>query len=395
MPDEMWVNIMSYLPVSDRGRLAQTCRALKRPFSDPRLWKTVKIALNNFDHSGYAHEEYDEYDYVHDVMECKGLPICDATSYLPMIERFGKYFQNLTIIFFGIWPGPMERDCEDVIQCITTHCCRYEILTLDVQIDGCTMCPTDLNILAKLFTLQLKSFTLFGMTYIDLRVLLSNVKLHGCLERLSLYWRGEGNRWQFPSPDETLAVASRFTQLRALYLHSSMISNDLIVNLYDRGRPPLQELGIMMYVENWMPNGGLPHIEANSWIRLRTHSPCLQVHVKNICMIPDDKLFDFLRPEIQVASITSSDDRPNGRPIIYADRFSSTLQKYVEFSHYSSGEDAEIVYMVTKCIHLVHLEYNGALRVNTIRELARLRGSRWLHFNVSNVFINARSLLGR
>ena len=49
---------------------------------------------------------------------------------------------------------------------------------------------------------------------------------------------------------------------------------------------------------------------------------------------------------------------------------------------YSRGLDAELVYMVTKCSHLVHLEYNGRLRVNTIRGLAGLRGSRWRHFLV-------------
>ena len=45
--------------------------------------------------------------------------------------------------------------------------------------------------------------------------------------------------------------------------------------------------------------------------------------------------------------------------------------------------------MVTKCSHLVHFEYNGTLWDHTIREIAGLRGSRWLHFlvNLDNAII--------
>ena len=148
----------------------------------------------------------------------------------------------------------------EVIQCIA-RCCRYRILTLCPSSRTGSAFETDLNVLAQLFTNQhLKSFTLLGVICLDIRVLLSNDKPNGCLEHLGLYWQGgtpvlelPSPRWhgrrirrrrvpvlELPSPREMLAVTSQFTQLRTLYLLSSMVSDDLIVSLSDQGRAPLR-----------------------------------------------------------------------------------------------------------------------------------------------------------
>ena len=363
---------MSRLSLSDRGRLAQTCRVLEGSFCHPSLWKTVTIVLRSFIEQKYG-------------PICEILPIVEPASYLARVERFGAYFKDLTLLYTRN-KNPMSRDCVDVIQCIM-RCCRYEILTLNASSHAFVMCPTDLNILAQLFTNQcLKSFTLIGVTRFDIRVLLSNDKLSGCLERLSLDWHSAGSTARTniigPTPGQMVAATSQFTQLRALYLQSPMLSDDLIVNLSNQGRAPLRELGILETDASQLVGGKLPHIEASSWTRLCAYSPCLQVHVILVSWVTNDELFRFLLPEVPLASISFSKHSDCSDLCSLADRFSSTLRKFVASNNYPSWLDAELVYMVTKCSHLVDFEYKGTLPPNTIRELAGLRGSRWRHFLV-------------
>ena len=358
LPDIVWVKIMGHLPLSDRGRLAQTCRALETSFCHPLLWNTVIIKLHN------SNIGFDE-----------SLSFVDPASYLPMVERFGAYFKDLTLVYIGKYP--MSSDCRKVIQYIT-RCCRYEILTLCPSSGICSAFQTDKNILAQLFTNQhLKSVTLLGEICFDIRMLLSKDKMNGCLERLNLHWHGRLPSWGLVYPRETLAGVSQFTQLRALYLLSPMLSNDLIVSLSDQGHAPLRELGIQVMHEIRYP---LPPIEASSWIRLLAYSPCLLVHVNVVDLIPDNRLFGFLLPDIPVASLSFIEDSKCADIRSIVVRFSSTLRMFVDLSIYPSGLDAELVYMVKKCSHLIHFEYNSPLWANTIRELAGLRGIRWQHF---------------
>ena len=87
------------------------------------------------------------------VSPAESLPIVEAASYLPMVERVGAYFKELTLVYVGS-KYLMSRDCIELIECIT-RCCRYEILTLDAfsKVGLCAMCPTDVNIMAQLVTI--------------------------------------------------------------------------------------------------------------------------------------------------------------------------------------------------------------------------------------------------
>ena len=204
--------------MSDRGRLAQTCRALEAAFCHPSVWNTVTIESNTTDL----------------LLHGFGVPYRPSKS-LPMVKRFGAYFKDLslTLGFDGTMQNQIPRECEDLIQCIK-RCCRYERLTLDAFSYERVMRPTDLNILAQLFTNQhLKSIALLGVTCKDVRVLLSH-RLNGCLERLSIQEHGEDTKLRFP------ILASQLTRLRALHLRSFGVSDDLIVSLADPGRAPLR-----------------------------------------------------------------------------------------------------------------------------------------------------------
>ena len=365
LPDLVLDNIMSRLSQPDRGRLAQTCSALHASYCNPSLWNTVTITLH------------------HNPNTTESWPFVEPASYLPMVERFGASFKDLTLVYIGKFP--MSSDCREVIQYIA-RCCHYEILTLRSSSRICSPFRPDENIFAQLFTnQQLKSVTLLGVICFDIRMLLPKdsfkpKKKKDCLERLTLFRQYRSLSWEMVAPREMLADVSQFTQLRALYLLSPMLSDDLIVSLSDQGHVPLRELGILVIYE--IRHQQLPHIEASSWITLREYSPCLLVHVKVVDLIPDNQLFGFLVPEMAIASLSFIGRSKCADIRSIADRFSSTLREFVDLSTSPSGLDAELIYMVKTCSHLIHFEYNGALLENTIRELAGLRGSRWLHFLV-------------
>ncbi|KAI0210594.1 hypothetical protein LSAT2_004648 [Lamellibrachia satsuma] len=236
---------MSHLSLSDRGRLARTCRALEASFRHPSLWYTVTITLHG------------------DTARGKRVGRT-AASYVPMVERFGAYFQDLTLVFVD-YEMRMTPDCEAVIACLS-RCSRYERLTLDVRslvrsrdiVGDFVPRTTDLDVLSRLVTdaYRLRSFELRAwpvyprVRSVDmLAALQSNGKLRGCLERLSLYWQSAHNStWVslntlVPTPSQMLSVTAHFTRLRSLYLRSSMLSDDLIVDLADSRHAPLQQLG--------------------------------------------------------------------------------------------------------------------------------------------------------
>ena len=305
------MNIMSHLPLADRRRHAQTCRALEASFCHPSLWNTVTIILGG-DIRFLAHA----YPSQH-VMGTHR-----PANSLSLVERFGAYFKDLTLVYIDSGRGSMPRDCVEVIQCIK-RCCRYERLTLNGSFQARAFCPNVLHTMAQLFiNKHLKSFALLGVTCSDIRVLLSHDKLNGCLERLGLQHYDGEPKLGLP------IITSQFTQLRALYLDSRVVSDDLIESLSDQGRAPLRELGIQVTQDL-----GLPQTKPRSWIRLRTHSPSLQVHVKVMNgLIHQDELFDFLLLQIPVASIHFCFTRSPGFTdmILLADWFCSTLRKFID-----------------------------------------------------------------
>ena len=347
---------MSYLTLTDRGRLVETCSALETSLGHPSLWNTVTIELYDSDYA-------------------------EPVNHVSVVERFGAYIKDLTLVYVGDFvENSVSPDSIELIQCIA-RCCRYEILTLDtssqLDVDKFSF-PTDVDMQLKICTNQyLKSFTLRGQTWIDIRVVLSNDKLNGCLERLSLYWQDEA--FGLPSPRETLAVTSQLTQMRALYLQASMLSDDILVNLSDQGRAPLRELGILVATDEY--ERWVPHTEASSWTILHTHSPCLQVQVKVVSItLPPEILLEFLIPEMQISFINLA-EYDDICPI--ADMFSSTLRKFVGCTS-SFRPGGQLCYMVRNCSNLVHFEYTAPLRKDTIHEFVGMRDWRGRHFQVVN-----------
>ena len=83
LPDVAWVQIMTYLDLGDRARVAATSHALNDIFNHPSLWHTVSIQL------------------LGDLNSYTSSNVIMPQKYLKMIQRFGAFFQDLSLIFVG------------------------------------------------------------------------------------------------------------------------------------------------------------------------------------------------------------------------------------------------------------------------------------------------------
>ncbi len=150
LPDVVWVRVMTYLQLQDRARVAGTCRALNSVFNHPSLWHTVSIQVNTDVHiwclvlyflaraalslqTGLCESRcglvghpssppLSLADAASTMMSA--LVLFESTSllysqvlgdlnsytssnvilpekYVKMIRRFGRYFQDLSLIFLG------------------------------------------------------------------------------------------------------------------------------------------------------------------------------------------------------------------------------------------------------------------------------------------------------
>ncbi len=83
LPDVVWVRVLSFLDLTDRARVAATCHTLNDVFNHPSLWHTVVIQI------------------LADASTNVSRNVIMPEKYLRMIQRFGPFFQDLSLIFTG------------------------------------------------------------------------------------------------------------------------------------------------------------------------------------------------------------------------------------------------------------------------------------------------------
>ena len=83
LPDVAWVKVLSYLDLRSRARVALTCHYLNDVFNHPSLWHTVSIQL------------------LGDLNSHTSNNVIMPQKYLKMIQHFGRFFQDLSLIFVG------------------------------------------------------------------------------------------------------------------------------------------------------------------------------------------------------------------------------------------------------------------------------------------------------
>ena len=389
LPDVVWVQVLSYLPLEDRYHVSQCCKLLYDHFTHPSLWLSIKMILLG-DLNKYEWENF------------SGVVL--PQKYVHMIEKFGKYFKDLTLIYNG-YLTILPAHCAKVLTALAKTC-RLETLTLQVggmitkddfhlrkarESDMKSFCEL-VTQAYRLKSFNLKSWPMYpGMTTANILVdLMGNPKLKE-LEELKLYWQNASSgTWAtqnavLPTFEETLDVVTHFTQLSVLCLRSPMMSEEMIVELASPHRVPLQRLGILVCFSRHDPHrrGQIPQISCEAWKALTTHSCDLVVDVTVVNRVPYVYLCSLLLPEVPVFSINfmryARCDQEDVLSLV--DKYSKTLRKYVNYSDSTTMDDA-LLHMTTQCIHLDYLVYYGTIHQDTVLRLAKLRGRQWYRFEV-------------
>lgn len=89
LPEAIWVEIMSYLSLSERYKLSKTCQRLYTVFSCPGVWKKCSIILRMpSERASFLNE-----DEISQPLQLH--------QYLKLIEHFGAHVKDLTLQIQG------------------------------------------------------------------------------------------------------------------------------------------------------------------------------------------------------------------------------------------------------------------------------------------------------
>ncbi|CAH1791180.1 unnamed protein product, partial [Owenia fusiformis] len=114
LPDVCLVKILSYLDLPDRLNAACTSSTMHDMFNHPSLWYKAVILI-----FGRNKNENDKEKAIDLALRNKA-----------MIEKFGHFFQDLTLVYYGHVKDPYPV-VQDVLNAISKSC-RLESFTLDV-----------------------------------------------------------------------------------------------------------------------------------------------------------------------------------------------------------------------------------------------------------------------
>ena len=111
LPDVTLVRILSFLPLKDRFTAARVCRTLYEAFLHPSHWYQMKVVLFAKIDTSMDRSTCDYY------VKTGVMP----KNYLNIIVRFGKYFQNLTIILHD-YDGMVLKECQTILKLLAAIC---------------------------------------------------------------------------------------------------------------------------------------------------------------------------------------------------------------------------------------------------------------------------------
>ena len=390
LPDVIWVRTFSYLSLADQRNLATTCHALRDVFSHPSLWSNQTI-----------------YIFGQDDNWTRGVSF-GANHYLTLAKRFGKYFQNLTIIIRG---HLMQLSPEwEALFTEVGEQCRLESLTLEVgrltskpfHIYGFaperTAVKSIISFVKNAFRMRhihVRSWPMFQQIYDTpecnvFQAMMANPKIKD-LESLSVFMTNKKEtEWSerrpiLLSPSATTELVSHFNNLTYLGLRSPMITLELIEQLAEPTRVRLKVFDIFVHYLNPQkyPGFEIPYVPSSSWARLVQRCPELQVELTIFLRVSHHDLANMIKPEVPVTSVTFM--KYSGIDPFILNSLYTIHQKTVTnfYSYCDSTEiDNELIELVTRCKYLRDFVYHGDISVTSVTEIARAAGDRLQKFVV-------------
>ena len=388
LPDVVWVRTFSYLNLRDQNQLASTCHILRDVFRHPSLWSNQTIYIMGQDDNWTRGN-------------CFG-----ASHYLELAKRFGKYFQNLTIIITGHLQA-LTPEWEHLFTEVGEQC-RLESLTLEVghltsrpfHLYGFAPKRTAVKALIsfvqnafRMRHIHIRSWPMFQELYEKkdcniFQAMIANPKMKE-LESLSVFMTDKTEvEWSERRPillstDATLELVSHFKYLTSLALRSPMITKELIEELAEPTRARLKILDIFVhYVSpSKYPGFAIPLIPSSSWTKLLQRCPELKVELTVFLRVSHLDLVNMIKAEVPVSTLTFM--KYSGiDPYILNSISTVHNQTFTKFYSYceSSEIDGELTDIVSKCKELSEFVYHGAISISSVIEIARVAGARLKKF---------------
>ena len=388
LPDVTWVQILQHLSLADRYRVSVTCRALYEVFRHPSLWHTQRLCIYG-DQSDYPNPYF------------KGSVL---NSFLKVTKHFGKYFQNLTIKVNGHLCD-LHQELGDVLLEVGKQC-RLETLTIDVGILTSEFHqmyiepPSTSAILAlssfvknayRLRHLHIRSWPLYPEIDNEdcniMKAITRNDKLQS-LETLTLFMT-DGKGWSERMPclissEETLNILAQFHNLTHIGLRTPMLNEEIIEMLADPERAKLKLFKIFVHYLRIKQQFAVPVISSRVWKVLHNRNPDLRIEITIFLQTPHLELANFVKPEIAISSITYmkyAKIDPSTLTLLYNHNCDTLTSFYSYCDSYALDED--LIQLVKKCKFLVEFVYHGEIHLDTVVNLAKLRGDAWKKFEVA------------
>jgi len=384
LPDVVWANVMSYLNLQDRLSLARTCARLYDVFNHPSVWQTVRIVL---------------------LKDLPGPGSPSAEQYESMIDRFGTYFHDLTLIIHGdvCRMGGLGEPCQKVLNLMAENC---RPIKFSVYVGNGRVAPVKpkyedfaaiksvISKSSRLRSLNIASWPLHHSSFSEGRSDVLDKLIAGDdqdtiyrLEHLKLFSSSpKCGEWVplnscLPSPDQLAETLKKFTRLRSIGLNSHMLNEAVLAALSLPGRSPsLKHIELLVQYST----GRFPRIAAFVWKALCVSNAEVFVDITVSNTTPHLEMISLLQPEVPLRSITFSKyTRYDADVLIY---LSSNHRTALRIFHDYNPErmfENEILEMVSQCSSLDTLVFRGSLSRHAIITLASLRGSRWKRLEVS------------
>ena len=388
LPDVVWVRILSCLTLKERYHVSLTCHALQDVFNHPSLWYKCHITLLASSQRGLGHDDN----------------ILISQQQLCLIEKFGKYFQDLDLAITG-YVHAIPPHIGNVLAALNESC-RYETLTLSI---GTVLSKRDfwwerpnsfdlkpvLEVIERSYrlkTLNIRSWPMYADIQspdIVLDAINRNQIMKDTLSSLNLFYKtADNSTWStlnphLPSPEGVMNTVSSLDSLECLKLQSPMLSNALICALAEKRHVKLKRLAVLVVYSRRNESTNFPEISAKSWLKLKQSSPEVNVDFTLVTRMPAFEKSAVFKPEIPVSSINfmKYSECTKEDLLSIAEKYHSSLKKFTDYS-FSSDLDEQLLNLTEKCNHLNFLVYAGSLTHHTVTSLAKMRGRAWYYFQV-------------
>ena len=397
LPDVVWVDVLTRLSIGERSRIALVCRRLNDVFNHPSVWHTVDVNLIGTLPTGPPRARRPA--------GYREPAVVAPDRYVALIRRFGAYFQDVRLTVRGV-VCELDESCREVLEQLAS--CRLEKLTLKVgegTVQRKMPSPAaDSTLLAlikqarRLRALDIRSWPVSDAdpSSCDIIACLRDNDSLRRLDRLNLFCRDPSeDSWVplttcLPASDSVVGLlAVQLVALTSLFLHSTLLTTKLVDVLCQHRRVPLSRLGIMVVYGRGSAVGydaKFPRIQDSTWKKLRESNPAVGVELTFCNTIPSYELMSLLSAEVPVTSVAFMKYSSYKQDVLtcLAANYHCTLAKFADYGDTESGKEAdELCSMVSRCANLCSLVYHGAVRHNTVMDLAAVRGSSWNRLEVN------------